>query len=101
MSRRAAAVGLAALGLAVSAYLAAHQTHLLASVWGLRWEFTIIRRFVSPLISGVALQRSAVRRMVGDYSGRLQGCWAADASTLSWCAAGRGRRRTPLASSVP
>jgi hypothetical protein len=76
MSRRAAAVGLAALGLAVSAYLAAHQTHLLASVWGLRWEFTIIRRFVSPLISGVALQRSAVRRMVGDCSGRLQGCRA-------------------------
>jgi hypothetical protein len=32
MSRRAAAVGLAALGLAVSAYLAAHQTRLLASV---------------------------------------------------------------------
>ena len=33
MSRRAAAVGLAAIGLAVSVYLAAYQTHLLAAVW--------------------------------------------------------------------
>ncbi|HZD02289.1 MAG TPA: vitamin K epoxide reductase family protein [Actinomycetes bacterium] len=33
MSRRIAAVALAALGLAVSGYLAAYQTHLLTTVW--------------------------------------------------------------------